>query len=137
MKVSAVGFLFEEKIKSKGLIRSKNYTCTIHKLNPNGSVNRSFISSPVIKTNISDVVSHDTANADIATSILKISNKNNGSKFKGATIKEGIKETEVHSFIGDSLFAVRTKDEFGKNHFRLLGKNKTKNLLAHNLYINA
>ena len=137
MKVSAVGFLFEEKIKSKGPIRSKNYTCTIHKMNPNGNVNRSYISSPVIKTNVSDIVSQDTANADILTAILKIGSKNKKSKFKGATIKEGIKETEIHSLFSDKLFAVRTKDEYGKNHFRIMTKKGAKNILTRNLHINA
>lgn len=137
MKVSAVGFLFEDKIKSNGPFKATNYSCTIHKLNPDGNVNRSYISSPVLKANITDVVSQETANNDILTSLLKIGSKKSGSKFKGATVKDGIKETEIHSMISDKLFAVRTKDEFGKNHFRILGRNKTKNLLSHNLYIKA
>ena len=137
MKVSAVGFLFEEKIKSKGLLKGKNYICTIHKVNPSGKVNRSYISSPVIKTNITDVVSQETANNDILKSLLKIGAKNSNSKFKGATVKEGIKETEIHAMLSDKLFAVRTRDEMGKNHFRILGKNKTKNVLSKNLYVNA
>ncbi len=136
MKVSAVGFLFQDKIKGKRPIRGKNYTCTIHKVNIDGNYNRNLISSPIVKTEKQDIVSPQTAKADILASLLKIDSKETTSKFKGATIKDGIKETEIHSLFSDKLFAVRTRDEFGKNHFAVKGKKSTKNLLAHNLYIN-
>lgn len=137
MRVSAVGFLFQEKLKGNGLSRPVNYVCTIHKVDQDGNINRNYITSPIVKINTTEVVSPDAAQADILSSVLRISDKDPQTKFKGATIKEGIKETEVHSLISDKLYAVRTRDEFGKNHFRLMGKNKTKNLISKNLYINA
>lgn len=137
MRVSAVGFLFSERLKGKGLSRPVNYVCTIHKVDQDGNINRNFITSPVIKINTTEVVSPDAAKADILSSLIKIDAKDSKSKFKGATIKEGIKETEVHSLFSDKLYAVRTRDEFGKNHFHLLGKEKTKDLLSQNLYVTA
>ena len=137
MRVSAVGFLFQEKVQGKGLRHPVNYVCTIHKVDEDGNINRNYISSPVIKENITEVVSPDVAKFDILNSIYKIEKKGSGSKFKGATIKEGIKETEIHSIFSDKLFAVRVRDELGKNHFRFMGKNKVRNILAKNLYVNA
>lgn len=136
MRVSAVGFLFQERVNVKGRGRPVNYVCTIHKMDQNGQISRNYITSPVIKENRTDIVSADMAQADILSSLFKINAKNSPEKFKGATIKEGIKETEVHSLISDKLFAVRTRDEFGKNHFRLMGKNKIQELLSRNLYVN-
>ena len=135
MKVSAVGFLFQNNIKSKGLGKKENFTCVIHKMNRDGTFNRSIITSPYIKTTTNDVVSQTRAKADVLSSLYAITNSDKNTKFKGATIKDGIKETEIHSFISDKLFAVRTKDEDAKNHFRILGKNSTKKLLAKNLNI--
>lgn len=136
MKVSAVGFLFQKDIKTKGL-KGKNYTCIIHKVNPDGSFNRNRISSPLINESRLEVVSPLTARSDIKRSLFTMSAKDSNTKFIGATIKDGVKETEVHSLFSDKLFAVRTRDEFGKDKLRLLGKNSTKDLLEHNLYLNA
>ena len=136
MKVSAVGFLFQKNIKTKGL-KGKNYTCIIHKVNPDGSFNRNRISSPLINESRLEVVSPLTARSDIQRSLFTMSAKDSNSKFIGATIKDGVKETEVHSIFSDKLFAVRIRDEFGKDRLRLLGKNSTKNLLKNNLYLNA
>ena len=135
MKVSAVGFLFQDRIKSGVFRRDKNYTCIIHKVNPDGDFNRNLISSPVVQYETKDVVSPDMAKADVLTSILRIDSETSKSKFKGATIKDGIKETEIHSIFSDKIFAVRTRDEYGKNHFSLKGQDATKNLLMKNLYI--
>lgn len=136
MKVSAVGFLFQKDIKTKGL-KGKNYTCIIHKVNPDGSFNRNRISSPLINESRLEVVSPLTARSDIQRSLFTMSSKDSNSKFIGATIKDGVKETEVHSIFSDKLFAVRTRDEFGKDKLRLLGKNSTRDLLKNNLYLNA
>ena len=54
MKVSAVGFLFQNKIKSKDL-RGYNYTCVIHKVNKEGNFNRNLISSPLVKESKNDI----------------------------------------------------------------------------------
>lgn len=136
MKVSAVGFLFQDRIKSKNL-RGNNYTCIIHKVNQDGDYSRNIISSPLIKQSKLDVVSPDVAKDDVITSLKAITAKERGSKFIGATVKDGIKETEIHSFWSDKLFAVRTRDDLGKNHFSLLGRAKTQKLLANNLYLKA
>ncbi|MBQ9245862.1 hypothetical protein IJ182_06310 [bacterium] len=136
MKVSAVGFLFQNNIKEKGL-KGKNYTCIIHKVNPEGNFNRNVISSPLIKESRLEVVSPQIAEDDIISSLASITKKKSPNKFIGATIKDGIKETEIHSLISDKLFAVRTKDDFGKNHFRILGKGKTKEVLSRNLNLTA
>ncbi len=136
MKVSAVGFLFQDKIKGNGL-KGKNYTCIIHKVNPEGNYNKNVISSPIIKESSLEVVSPESAKADVLTSLFKITAKESPSKFVGATIKDGIKETEIHSLFSDKVFAVRTRDGIGRNHFHLMGKNKTQELLSRNLYLNA
>ena len=109
MKVSAVGFLFQDKVK-KRVFSAKNYTCVIHKVNPDGNFNRSIMSAPVIKSTQKDVVTPLIAKADVL-------------------------ETEIHALLSDKLFAVRDKDKTGKNHFSLMGKNKTKQLLEKNLFI--
>lgn len=132
MKVSAVGFLFQKNIKTKGL-KGKNYTCIIHKVNPDGTFNRNKISSPIINESRLEVISPRMAQSDVIRSLGIMSDKKNPSKFIGATIKDGIKETEIHSLLSDKLFAVRTRDEFGKDKLRLLGKNSTKDLLTNNL----
>ena len=137
MKVSAVGFLFQDVIKGKKPLRGKNYTCIIHKINQEGEYNRNFISSPILKINQLDTISPDAAKSDILSNLLKIDAKDSTSKFKGATIKDGIKETEIHSILSDKLYAVRTRDALGKNHFAIMGKNRTKDLLSKNLYITA
>lgn len=136
MKVSAVGFLFQDKIKSKNL-RGDNYTCIIHKVNQNGDYNRNIVSSPLVKQTSLDVVSPEVAREDVISSLKAITDKKNGSKFIGATIKDGQKETEIHSLISDKLFAVRTRDDLGKNHFNVLGRTDTQKLLANNLYLKA
>ena len=69
--------------------------------------------------------------------LFTMSAKDSNDKFIGATIKDGVKETEVHSIFSDKLFAVRPRDEFGKDKLRLLGKNSTRDLLKNNLYLNA
>lgn len=134
MKVSAVGFLFQDKINQKGL-KGKNYTCVIHKVNPDGNFNRNIISSPIIKESNLDVVPPEIAQRDVLHSLSVINSKKSPSKFIGATIKDGIKETEIHSLISDKLFAVRTRDEAGRNHFSISGKNKTQDVLSKNLYL--
>lgn len=137
MRVSAVGFLFQEKLKGKRFNSPTNYVCTIHKVTSDGTINRNYITSPIDRVNTNEIVSADSARADILASLMKIDTKSKKSKFMGATIKEGIKETEIHSIFSDKLYAVRTRDELGKNHFNIMGKKKTKSLLSKNLYINA
>ncbi len=132
MKVSAVGFLFQNNIKEKGL-KGKNYTCIIHKINPEGNFNRNIISSPLIKESRLEVVSPEIAQDDVLKSLSEMTKRNSPDKFIGATIKDGIKETEIHSILSDKLFGVRTKDAQGKNHFSILGKGKTKAVLQKNL----
>ena len=136
MKVSAVGFLFQDRIKSKNL-RGNNYTCIIHKVNQNGNYIRNIFSSPLVKKTILYIVSTEHEKEDVIRSLKAITAKEKGSKFIGATVKDGIKETEIHSLLSDKLFAVRTRDDLGKNHFSLLGKAKTQKLLASNLYLKA
>lgn len=134
MKVSAVGFLFQNRIKSKDL-SGYNYTCVIHKVNREGNYNRNLISSPLVKESRNDVVNPQTAKEDVINQLNSITEKRKGTKFIGATIKDGERETEVHSLVSDKLFAVRTRDDLGKNHFSIQGKNKTQKTLAKNLYL--
>lgn len=134
MKVSAVGFLFQNRIKSKDL-RGYNYTCVIHKINGEGNYNRNLVSSPLVKESKNDVVTPQTAKEDVINQLNSITENRKGTKFIGATIKDGVKETEVHSLISDKIFAIRTRDDLGKNHFRIQGKNKTQKTLAKNLYL--
>ena len=136
MKVSAVGFLFQNDVKKNGL-KGKNYTCVIHKITPEGNFNRNIISSPIIKESSLDVVTPKTAQDDVINALSAITNKNASSKFVGATVKDGIKETEIHSILSDKLYAVRTKDETGKNHFHILSKKGTKSVLSRNLNLTA
>ena len=133
MKVSAVGFLFRESVKN-GTTTGENYTCVIHKIKPDGNYSRNIISSPIIKKSSIDTVSPQTARANVNKALIAITDKNASEKFVGATIKDGIKETEVHSLLSDKLFAVRTKDIYGENHFDIMGKDNTQKLLAKNLY---
>lgn len=134
MKVSAVGFLFRNKVKEKKL-SGKNYTCIIHKATPNGNYSQNLISSPLIKTNHTFLVSNETAEKNVTENLRAITEKEKNRKFIGATIKDGIKETEIHSLISDKIFAIRTKDETGKNYFRLANKVNTQKLLSKNLDI--
>lgn len=137
MEVSAVGFLFQQKIKGKRPLRGKNYTCIIHKINPNGNYSRNLISAPIQNENSKLIVSKASAKAEFLESVLNIGTKNSNGKFKGATIKDEKKETEIHSLFSDKLFAIRTRDEFGKNHFGIKNQKKVKSLLTKNLYLNA
>lgn len=134
MKVSAVGFLFRNKVKEKNL-SGKNYTCIIHKAAPNGNYCQKLISSPLINSNQTFFVSPETAEENVCKNLKAITAKEKNRKFIGATIKDGIKETEIHSLISDKIFAIRTKDEFGKNHFRLANKKNTQKLLSKNLNV--
>ena len=136
MKVSAVGFLFQNNVKGNGS-KGKNYTCIIHKVNPEGNYNRNIISSPIVQESRLDVVSPEIAKSDVLSSLFSITAKKSPSKFIGATIKDGIKETEIHSLVSDKVFAVRTRDGLGKNHFRVMGKGKTQEVLSKNLYLEA
>ena len=136
MKVSAVGFLFQNKIKSKDL-RGYNYTCTIHKVNQEGNFNRNLVSSPLVRETRYDIVSPLTAKEDVINSLNSITESRKDTKFVGATIKDGVKETEVHSIFSDKLFAVRTRDDLGKDHFKVLTKKQTQKALAKNLYLTA
>ena len=136
MKVSAVGFLFQNKMKSKDL-RGYNYTCVIHKVNQEGNYNRNLISSPLVKQSVNDIVTPQTAKEDVINHLNAITAKRKGTKFIGATIKDGVKETEIHSLFSDKLFAIRTRDDLGKNHFKVLGQRSTQKLLAKNLYLQA
>lgn len=136
MKVSAVGFLFQNKIKSNDL-RGYNYTCVIHKVNQEGNYNRNLISSPIVKQTVNDIVTPQTAKEDIINHLNAITAKRKGTKFVGATVKDGVKETEIHSILSDKLFAVRTRDDLGKNHFRILNQKQTQKTLAKNLYLEA
>lgn len=137
MEVSAVGFLFQQKIKGKRPLRGKNYTCIIHKINPDGNYNRNLISAPIKNENSKLLVPKAAARGEFYDYVFNIGNKTTNGKFKGATIKDGKKETEIHSLFSDKLFAVRTKDEFGKNHFGIKSQKKVKSLLSKNLYLNA
>ena len=132
MKVSAVGFLFQNKIKTKGL-KGNNYTCIIHKRVPNGIVSKNVISSPLIKESSLTAITPFQAADEIEEQLSLITNRKPNTKFVGATIKDGIKETEIHSIFSDKLFGVRTKDEHGKNHFRIAGRRKTQRVLTNNL----
>ncbi len=132
MKVSAVGFLFQNKANNKTL-RDKNYTCVIHKDNGKGNYTRNITTSPPVKETLADIVTPETAREDVIQSLTAISDNNAGDKFIGAAIKDGIKETEVRSLFSDKLYAVRTKDSNGKNHFKILNRNHTKNVIADNL----
>ena len=132
MRVAAVGFLFEEKVR-QGNLQGNNYTCIIHKVKPDGNYSKNVISSPIIKQSEVQTVSPEEAQANINKALIAITQNDSSKKFVGATIKDGIKETEVHSMISDELFAVRTKDESGENHFSLMGKENTQKLLEENL----
>ena len=134
MKISAVGFLFQNKIKGKGL-NNINYTCTIHKQASNGTYKKNTISSPIINLSTTDYVNSAEFKEDLIEAVRAITEKPKGTKFVGATIKEGNKETEVHSIISDSLFAIRTKDDNGTNHFRVANKRNTQAVLSKNLYL--
>ena len=133
---AVVGFLFQNKMKSKDL-RGYNYTCVIHKVNQEGNYNRNLISSPLVKQSVNDIVTPQTAKEDVINHLNAITAKRKGTKFIGATIKDGVKETEIHSLLSDKLFAVRTRDDLGKNHFKILGQRPTQKLLAKNLYLQA
>ena len=136
MKVSAVGFLFQNKIKSNDL-RGYNYTCVIHKVNQEGNYNRNLISSPIVKQTVNDIVTPQTAKEDVINNLNAITANRKGTKFVGATVKDGVKETEIHSILSDKLFAVRTRDDLGKNHFKILNQKQTQKTLAKNLYLEA
>ncbi len=132
MKVSAVGFLFQNKANNKSL-NGKHYTCVIHKANGQGNFTKNITTSPPMKETGTDIVTPETAREDVLRSLIAISDNGSGDKFIGAAIKDGVKETEIHSLISDKLYAVRTKDEDGKNHFRVLNKENTKSVIANNL----
>lgn len=136
MRVSAVGFLFQNKIKKQGL-RGNNYTCIIHKAVPNGKVTKNVVSSPIIKENTTKLISSESATKNVKSYLNSVTDRKSPDKFIGATIKDGIKETEIHSFITDNIFAVRTKDETGKNHFRILGRKGVQKVLSRNLSLEA
>ena len=128
MSISAVGFLFE----NKGL-KNKHYTCSIHKVLPEGGYSRNMIYSPDTKKSNLSFISDVEARLDIINAVNKIKNNPAGDKFIGATVKDGIKETEIHAVLSDKLFAVRTKNEEGRNKLRILNKDKTQQVLAKNL----
>ena len=128
MSISAVGFLFE----NKGL-KNKQYTCSIHKVLPEGGYSRNIIYSPDTKKSNLSFISDVEARLDIINAVNKIKNNPTGDKFIGATVKDGIKETEIHAILSDKLFAVRTKNEEGRNKLRILNKDKTQQVLAKNL----
>lgn len=128
MSISAVGFLFE----NKGF-KNKNYTCSIHKVLPDGGYSRNLIYSPDSKKSNLSFISDVEARLDIMNAVNKVKDNPLGDKFIGATIKDGVKETEIHSILSDKLYAVRTKDEEGRNKLRLLGQDKTQQVLAKNL----
>lgn len=136
MRVSAVGFLFQNNLKKQG-IRGNNYTCIIHKVTPDGNYTKNVVSSPIIKQNTMKVVSPEIASLEVRKYLASVADNKSSDKFIGATIKDGIKETEIHSFLTDGLFAVRTKDEYGKDHFRIQGKKGVQKTLARNLSITA
>ena len=71
------------RIKTKGL-KGKNYTCVIHKVNPDGSFNRNRISSPLINESRLEVVSPTTARSDVMRSLFTLSSKDSNAKFIGA-----------------------------------------------------
>lgn len=128
MSISAVGFLFE----NKGL-KNKQYKCSIHKVLPEGGYSRNLIYSPDSRKSNLSLISDVEARLDIINAVNKIKSNPTGDKFIGATVKDGVKETEIHSILSDKLYAVRTKNEEGKNKLQLLGKDKTQQVLAKNL----
>ncbi len=132
MKVSAVGFLFQNKVKTKGL-KGNNYTCIVHKRTPNGNYTRNVVRSPLIKENTLNLISPKNARTEIIDQLNSITENKKDNKFIGATIKDGVKETEIHSIFADRLFAIRTKDDLGKNHIRISGRKNTQKILSHNL----
>lgn len=134
MKVSAVGFLFQNRIKSKNL-RGYNYTCVIHKVNSEENYKRNLISSPLVNESHNDIVDSLAAKEDVINELASITEKRKGTKFIGATIKDGLRETEVNSIISDKIFLVRTRDDFGRNHFSIQNRKKTQKTLAKNLYL--
>lgn len=136
MKVSAVGFLFQNKLNGRG-VKGNNYTCVIHKITPSGNYSKNVVTSPIVKKSHLELVTPFEAKNDVVSSLQEMTRKGSDNKFLGATIKDGIKETEIHSLFSDKLFAVRTKDEAGKNHFRVLTRNAVQKTLAKNLYITA
>lgn len=132
MAVSAVGFLFLDKLS-----KNKDYTCVIHKLKPNGSYNRKIITSPLAKNVKFDVVSSEVAKSDMLNSLYKMKINKPSSKFVGATLKDGICETEISSLISDKLFRVKIKDVNGHERVKLSGKNAIQKLLNQKLCIRA
>ena len=96
---------------------------------------KNTISSPIINSSKTDYVDPAEFKEDLIEAVRAITCKPQGAKFVGATIKEGNKETEIHSIISDDIFAVRTKDENGNNHFRVANKKDTQTILSKNLYL--
>lgn len=135
MSISAVGFLFRDN-SSVTPFGDKNYTCVIHKKAYDGSFKKDTIISPVNKSENIEYVSPAVMKYDVFESVSAITDSKD-SKFVGAAIKDGNKETEIHSLLSDKIFAVRTKDETGKNKFRLLGQKGTQKVLENNLNLNA
>ncbi len=138
MKVSAVGFLFQNNLKNVDKsLSGKNYTCVVHKKNGTGLYTRTETSSPIIQEKVIDLVTPAAAQDEVTGFLDIISNEDSDAKFIGAAIKDGEEETEIHSLFPDRLFAVRTKGEDGKNRFQVLTKADTKDVLARNLYLTA
>ena len=131
MKVSAVGFLFQNKTKGR-LFPHKEYTCIIHKERPDGYYTRNVTDSN--NNSIITTISPELAEEEISKQLKVLTNP---PKFIGATIKSGKEETEVQSFLSDKLFWVRTKDENGKNRLRICTPKSTQKILAKNLYLYA
>ena len=131
MKVSAVGFLFQNKTKGR-IFPHKEYTCIIHKERPDGNYTRNVINQN--NKSVICTISPELAEAEISKQLKSLTNP---PKFVGATIQDGRKETEVQSFLSDKLFWVRTKDENGKNKLRVCSPKQTQRILAKNLYLYA
>ena len=133
MKISAVGFLFKETIK-KGKLKGDNYTYMVHKIRPDGNFSQKYIiSSPVFQNSKIETVTPKTAAANILNALKKIRNADGNSKFTGAAIKEGAKETYIHSLISDKLFGIRTKGADGKTHYGIIGRDKARRMLEKKL----
>lgn len=129
MKVSAVGFLFENKNKGH-FFPKKEYTCIIHKERPDGLYTKNVIGSD--NKSVVKIISPESARADIVSQVKSVTEP---PKFVGATVKDGIKETEIQSLFSDKLFWVRTKDEYGKGHLKVCTPAATQKILSKNLHL--
>lgn len=136
MSISAVGFLFEVNAK-KNPIHKRNYLCTLHKLSRDGRYSKEIINTSQSTPAVKSVMSSDEFKSELRKTVASVCDKHSPDKFTGAAIKDELKETEIHSFFSDKLYAVRTKDNNGKIKFNILSGKKTKQILSECLDLNA